>query len=180
MSFCVFRFVGKRCPAPYAFAAMCFPLLTMGYQYAYEGRPYGMVMGLAGLAMVSWQSAAENQNRGIALGGLALSLTCAVSSHYYAVFFAGPIALGEIARSISRKRADVPIWLALGAGLTPLVALRPLIHSATSNIFARPLYSPNFFAKPGFAAMLASYAELMAPAVPVLVAGLVIAAISSA
>jgi len=85
--------------------------------------------------------------------------------------------LGEIARSISRKRADVPIWLALGAGLTPLVALRPLIHSATSNIFARPLYSPNFFAKPGFTAMLATYSELVAPAVPVLLAGLVIVAL---
>ncbi|MBA3966994.1 MAG: glycosyltransferase family 39 protein, partial [Nitrospirales bacterium] len=63
MSLCLFRFVSRRLPALYGFAAMIFPLITIAYEYAYEARPYGLVLGFSSLALLCWQEATENSKR---------------------------------------------------------------------------------------------------------------------
>src|SRR5262245_65490298 len=73
MSLCLFRFVSKRSSALYGFAAMLVPLITVAYDYAYEARPYGLVLGFCGLALLCWQSAAEGHYRKLPLIGLAVS-----------------------------------------------------------------------------------------------------------
>jgi hypothetical protein len=42
---------------------MLFPLITNAYPYAYEARPYGLLLGFCGLSLLCWQSAAEGQSR---------------------------------------------------------------------------------------------------------------------
>ncbi len=140
MSLCLFQFVSRRSSALYGFAAMLFPLVTKAYFYAYEARPYGLVLGFSGLALLCWQSAAERRCRKLSLIGLATSFAAAVSTHYYAVLLLFPLALGEVARSLSRRRLDVPIWVAFGAAMTPLLLFLPLIERART-------YSGTFWAQ---------------------------------
>ena len=66
----------RRCPA---LCAAAFPLVTIAYSYAFEARPYGLLLGFAALALVSWQSATLNRGRSIALVCLGASVAAAVS-----------------------------------------------------------------------------------------------------
>jgi hypothetical protein len=172
MSLCLFRFVSKRSSALYGFVAMLFPFVTKAYYYAYEARPYGIVLGLAGLSLVCWQSAVEGHYRKFSLVGLAMSVAAAVSSHYYAVLLFLPLAVGEAARSISRRRLDLPIWVASGSGMIPLLLFAPLIQQAR-------IHSAIFWAQPHWGKMVDLYYSLLSPALLPLVGMLVLTAVYS-
>jgi 4-amino-4-deoxy-L-arabinose transferase-like glycosyltransferase len=131
MCLCVFRFALRWCAPLFALLALLLPLTTTAFRvYAIEARPYGLVLGFTGLALVCWQEAARGRGRPWSLFGLAASLATAVSAHYYAVLLLIPLGLGELARLWRRRRADVPLWLALLTGLVPLVFFLPLIRGA--------------------------------------------------
>lgn len=172
MSLCLFRFVAKRSAALYGFAAMLFPLVTKASSYAYEARPYGIVLGFAGVALVCWQSAVEGHHRKLSLIGLAVSLAAAVSCHYYAVLLLLPLASGEAVRSISLRRLDLPIWVASGFGLIPLFLFAPLIQQARTH-------SAIFWAQPHWGQMIDFYYSLLTPALLPLVGMLIVAAMYS-
>lgn len=178
MSICIFRFVAKRAPAAYAAAAMLFPTATLAYSYADEGRPYGLALGFAGLVLVFWQQAAET-NRPWPLAGLTLSIAGAAWTHYYATFIVMPIVLGELFRTWHKKRLFVSVWLAIGLGLAPVALLAPLIRGANSNVFAKPLTSPHFWAKPGLTSLLDTYSAFLMPALPILVAAFILWAVAA-
>lgn len=170
MSVCLFRFVSRRAPAVYGLLAMLFPLVTGAYYYAYEARPYALVLGFGALALLCWQSATEKGNPMLPLTGLALSLAAAVSCHYYAVFILLPLAFGEAVRSLSLRRINWAVWLALGMGATPLVGFLPLIQRAKA-------YSSIFWGKPAWMSIPNFYIFLLAPAILPLVTMLVLAAL---
>src|SRR5262249_19357370 len=134
MLLCLYRFVGRRCGPLYGWAALLLPLATWAYPYAYEARPYCVGIGLVGVALVCWQSATEGDRRPLALAGLALSLTAALCSHYYAVLLFAPLFFGEFVRTRARRRFDPWTVLALVIALLPLVVLVPL--SAQGRQFA--------------------------------------------
>jgi dolichyl-phosphate-mannose-protein mannosyltransferase len=157
MSLCLFRFVAKRFSALSGFAAMLFPLVTSAYYYAYEGRPYGIVLGFAGVSLACWQSAAEGCHRKLSLIGLAVSFAAAVSSHYYAVLLLVPLAVGEAIRSCSLRRLDFAIWIALGFGMVPLILFMPLIRGART-------YSAHFGAPLQWSQISDFYTWLLTPA----------------
>lgn len=141
MCLCLFHFVTIRSTALYGLVAMLFPLTTGAYYYAYEARPYGLVLGFSGLALICWQTLAENNHRLTMLVLFALSLAAAISCHYYAVLILIPFACGEIVRAIKMRRPDVSIWTAMIISLAPLLIFLPLIKSAKS-------YSTAFWAQP--------------------------------
>jgi Dolichyl-phosphate-mannose-protein mannosyltransferase len=131
MCLCVFRFALQWCAPLFALLALLLPLTTTAFRvYAIEARPYGLLLGFTGLTLVCWQEAARGRGRPWSLIGLATSLAAAVSAHYYAVLLLIPLGLGELPRLWRRRRADVPLWLALLAGLVPLVFFLPLIRGA--------------------------------------------------
>lgn len=169
MILCLFRFVSKRSSALDGFVAMLFPLVTTAYDYAYEARPYGLVLGFCGLALVCWQSAADGYNRKISLIGLAMSCAAALSSHYYGVLIFFPLLVGEVVRSISARRLDFPIWVAFGFALLPLFVFMPLIEQART-------YSVNFWAQPHWGSIPEFYYFLLIPALAPIVAVLMLAA----
>jgi hypothetical protein len=72
MSVCVFRFVQRRTSALFATLATLFLLATPGYGYAYEARPYGLVLGCCGLSLLGWQHATGNRKRKLGLAIVAL------------------------------------------------------------------------------------------------------------
>jgi hypothetical protein len=128
---CLYRFVASRSTALGGLIACLFPLTTAASFYAYEGRPHGVVLGFAGLALVCWQSAVDperGQRRVWWLAGLGISLACAVLTHAYAVALFFPLAIGELVRSVSRRRVDWAVWstfaLAATAVLVPVAMIR--------------------------------------------------------
>jgi hypothetical protein len=154
-SISIFIFVAARCPAVYALAAMIFPAVTLMFYYSTEMRCYGLVLGMAGLALVCWQAAADGRRRRLALAGLLVSLVGVVCCHYYAIFLWIPLGLAELTRTWIRKRIDWPIWSVLLA--SPLV----LLVFLTPIRLARNTYAAGMFSKPHWSDIARSYQSLL-------------------
>jgi hypothetical protein len=116
---------------------------------------------------MSWQSVALNEWRRLWLVFLAIGLGAAVSSHYYGVLVLGILALGELVRSVTLKRFDVPVWVAFALALLPLLLSFPLIPQAMTQ-------SGRFWAPAHWGAIPSTYIYLLRPAVLPLVAALVL------
>ena len=172
MTLCLFRFVNLRAGALYGFVAMLFPVVTKAYEYAYEARPYAMVLGFAGLSLLCWQSATAGRYRILSLIGLAASVAAAVSNHYYAVLILFPLAVGEVTRSISVRRTDPAIWVMLGAGLIPLLLFLPLIQESLKQ-------ASIFWARPYWRSIFDLYYTLLSPTLNSLLVVLVLSALYS-
>jgi hypothetical protein len=153
---CLYRFVARRGSLLFAWVALLLPLTTVIAPFAYEARPYGLVLGFCGLSLVCWQAATEGKWRGPALVGLALALAAALWSHYYAVLLLVPLALGEGVRTWDRRRVDWPVWIALGAAALSLGLLWPLVAVARTFI-------GGFWAHPHWAAVQYAYWLLLLP-----------------
>ena len=128
---CVFRFTRRIVGALAASVAVMAILSTKVASYIQEGRPYGLLLGCLGVALVSWQEAVEGRHRRLGLLGLAVSLFCAIQTHYHGVLLLFPFALGELIRTVSRKRMDAAVWGALAAGSSSVFILLPLIGAAS-------------------------------------------------
>ena len=170
MSLCLFIFVARRTSNLYGLVAATFPLVTGAYYYAYEARPYGLVLGFGALALLCWQSATMNRFRWLSIICLALSLAAALSSHYYGILVIFPLALGEMVRTLARRRVDAPLWAAFGLAVTPLLLHLPLIKQAR-------LYSGTFWAPPLWLGIPDFYYNMLASAVLPLAAMLFLAGI---
>lgn len=171
MCLCLFQFVGRRCAPIYAWIALLFPMVTGAYMYAFEARPYAVLLGCAGVALVCWQIAAESRRRGAALVVLALSLAFAVSNHYYAVLVIFALAIGEGVRSLATRRIDLPVWLALGVGLIgPLAVFYPLIKQSHT-------YSTIFWSQPQWPQLQLFYSTLLTPSTLPIAASVMLSAI---
>lgn len=156
MGLCLLVFVWKRFSFLYGVVAMLFPLVTKAFSYATEGRAYALVLAFSAFALLCWQSATEGRHRRLALVGLSAGVAAAISSHYYAVLILFPLSLGELVRSVERKRIDAAVWVSLGLGLTPLLLFLPLIESARSA-------APHFWAKPRWMSMIDFYHRFLLP-----------------
>jgi hypothetical protein len=117
----LYGFVARRKGVVFGLCALLLPVLTHAYFYSAEARAYGLELGFCGLALIFWQKAAERRHRAIALCGLALSLIAAMFCHYYAVLVYLPLAGGEWIRARRLRRPDWGMWIALAAGVVPLV-----------------------------------------------------------
>ena len=165
MSLCLFATVARRSGAAYGAVALLLPLVTAAYAYATEARGYALATASIGVALLAWQTAADGRQRLSGLAGLTLASMLAVASHYYAVFALMALAIGELARTVSRRRVDGPIWLALAAGIAPLAVFAPFIAAAAG-------WSGDFWARAGWSDILDSYRFLLEPAATVGVIGL--------
>lgn len=137
--FCLamYRFVGRRLEIFYGLAALLLPLGTQAYEYAYEARPYGLVLGFCGILLVCWQSAADRGCTRLryagACAGVALSFAGALLSHYYAALLYVPLAGAEAYRSWKARRIDWGIWLAMALGSAPLIWRFATIRTVVSG-----------------------------------------------
>jgi hypothetical protein len=124
-----------------AAACLCAVLLfttSLFHQYATEGRAYTLMVAFLAFAMVCYQRVPA---RGwVAL--LGLSLILAGASHYYAVFAMIPFFLAEGVFVMGRRRIRWPVWLALFAGVLPLLfSWRVLLNM-------KNYYGPHMFSRP--------------------------------
>lgn len=164
-AFCVFSFVRRRTSVvPAAIATMCF-VHSGASNWATEARPYAVVLGFAGLALVCWQHCAEGSPRRIFwLAGLTVTMACLVSTHYYAALMVVPLFCGEVARLIVRKRFDWTVTACLAAGVSCVFFWLPLLHSVRGNV-ADNATTVNYFAEPVMSALYGAYSILLSPLV---------------
>jgi len=132
LGLCLYRFVSLRTSALYGLAAVLLVMTTRTYsQYAIEARPYGVVLACCGIALVCWQEAVAGRRRPWSVLGFYLSLTLAISCHYYAVLLLVPFGLAELVRLAQRRRLDIPLAGALLAAPLVLIAFIPLLQAVT-------------------------------------------------
>jgi hypothetical protein len=130
-----FHLLTRGVPSPsYGLIAMVFPLVTDAYRYAYEARPYALLLGLSGLALVSWQAASEGRNRWPWLMLLGGSLAGAVASHYYGVLVVAALAIAELVRTRLRGPLDPPVWIALVLACTAPLLPRHEVAAAVAFV----------------------------------------------
>jgi len=131
MQVCLFLFVRRVASERAAVFALAFPALTYTLYYSAEGRPYGLLLGWCGLMMVSWQAAIRRESqRAFALVMLALAIGLALNTHYYSVLLLVPLCGAEIFRSLQRRRLDIPVLAAIGAGMACMVFALPFTKEA--------------------------------------------------
>jgi hypothetical protein len=139
MMLCVYFIVRRYAGSLYAAIGALSGFLTFAPFYATEARPYGLLLGLSGIALVCWQQA-SGHFRWLAILGLFLSLVAAVSLHYYAVLSLAAIGFGELVHAWRRRRLDWSVCGALAFATTPLFLFLPLIRANT--ILAQSGYAP--------------------------------------
>ena len=123
-------FLHHRLPALYAFVAVLIAYQLV-FDYGSEGRPYGLIFGIAALSLVCWRQAAEGRNRLLSLSLLALFSGTMPALHYFTVFFSACLLLAELVRWRKSGRFDFAVWLAVLAPIGLVLALHyPFIVAA--------------------------------------------------
>ena len=157
MGVCLIYWFSRYGMAAYGLVAALFAIVTGAHAYATEGRPYGLVLGLAAAAILCWQRTLTQRNISLWAIGLAVSLGGAVSVHYYAVLVFPPIILAELAVALKNRKIQWPVWCGLVAGMLPLVLWLPLIQAARS-------YSGTYWAKADASSIADFYSFALLPA----------------
>jgi hypothetical protein len=162
----LYVFLRRRVPLPYALIGMMIPMMTFAWRYASEARAYGVLLGSTMVALVAWQNVDMGRLRGLSLVGISVSLIVLLASNSMGLVVAMPFALGEVVRTLDRRRLDLPVWLAFAAAI-PVVALYPIILGALSSGVDWSGSRPHLARLPEF------YAEALKSAItPLLVAGI--------
>jgi hypothetical protein len=146
----LFLFITKRCGSFMAYLAVVFLCLSSSYEYAFEARPYALVLACCGASIYCWGLAIEGRFRKLALIGLSLSLNVALFSNYYAVLLFPPLIIGEGYRSFQSRRVDWSIWISMVAGGAVFIPLVPMMLNY------RREYSEFFWSKPTWGLFLKS------------------------
>jgi hypothetical protein len=132
MQSALFYFVRRIASQRAAIFALAFPAITGAFEYTTQLRPYGVLLGLFGLAMISWQTAIRRETRRVwPLVTLALSIALAINSHYYGVLLVVPLCAAELVRAWQRRRIDIPVLLSIAAGMAGIVFLLPFLKGAS-------------------------------------------------
>jgi len=157
MCLCMYKFVARRCPTPYAFVAFLFPLMTSGYSYAVEARAYGLEFGFLGIALVAWQSASQPGRRLTSLVLFYLALMAALLSHCYAVLLLIPFGIAELTRTVRRRRVDWLMWICFLAFAPVGLVYLPLFAASRQFIVENVMFRPTFLSIPNFYVGLLQY-----------------------
>ena len=127
---CLYAFMSRQLSRSYGIVAMLTILCLPVRDYAVQARPYGLVLGFSGLALVLYRCAEQRRKRVVALLGLAGCTAALVASHYYAILVIGVLLAAELARAWERKRVD---WAILMCCAAPPAAILLLLRDALSQ-----------------------------------------------
>jgi hypothetical protein len=128
-SLCLFLFVARRLQPRYGFVALLVFWSTPVLYYATEARPYGLLLGFFGLAMLAWQSAIRAGRSALSVVALAAAVFAMMTTHFFALFYIGPFCLAELIRQFRNRKFDWAVWAAL---LLPTIFLFIYIPVMTS------------------------------------------------
>lgn len=133
MQVCLFYFVRRIATERAATFALAFPAVVGISFYSVQGRPYGLLLGLSALAMLSWQTATRrNSQRTGVLVVLSLSLALIVNTQYYGVLIFVPLCAAEAIRILERRRLDTPVLVSIFVGMAGLFVAMPFARALSS------------------------------------------------
>lgn len=138
----VYAFLALRVDRLSAFAGAAFLACTVLADFAYEARPYALMIGSVCWAACAWQRVDRSPAWAVAL---AAALGLAVSCHYHAVFVWPAFALAETLVLVTERRLRTRVWLALALGILPFVVCWPLL-AHFREVFGRTWGPPPRFA----------------------------------
>ncbi len=168
---CLYASVARRMPVAYAFLAMLIPIVSNTYLFATEARPYGVMLGCAALSFYCWQGAASRETaRGWQLGGLAAAILTALLSHCFAVMMMPALGIGELVRTVKRRKIDWAVWLAILAPCIAVVTYIPLLRSTSKGHVGGPILEPTGWK------LAQAYWNLLGPAIVPVGIGLLVVA----
>jgi hypothetical protein len=131
MQLCIFFATRVIAGSRAALVAMAFPALTATLFYAPEARPYGLLLGFSALAFLAWQTAARrSEARNSSLVVLAAAIALTLNTHYFGILILIPICIAEFARTLQRRRIDLPMIGAIVAGMAGIVFALPFQKAA--------------------------------------------------
>lgn len=120
MMLSLFVIARRRASNLIALIAFTIPMIiTPLFDYAIDARPYALLLAFSGWAFAFWQKDRIRQTQPASLTLLAICLTGAMLTHYFAVFVLIPFCAGELWRS-ARYGADMRTC---GALLAPIIAV---------------------------------------------------------
>jgi hypothetical protein len=141
MEICLFFYMRRVAGVRAGFFALTFLIISPSLAYAVEGRPYGMMLGMFGVAMVSWQAAVRGDpRRSLALISLALAVALAINTHYYGVLLLVPLCVAESWRSLQRRSIDGQVIASIGIGAAGCLVEIPFFKAAKE--FRAHIYDP--------------------------------------
>lgn len=135
-----FVFVRRETKGLFALFATTLVLAEPGWTYAFEARPYALLLGLMMLGLVSWQTATKTKaNRPFGLLGIWVALVLSMLSHGLGLVQTGlPLVFAEAARFRKTRKIDWPVWLAGIASLPVLLFTYPISRRANNLLFPGP------------------------------------------
>jgi hypothetical protein len=147
--FFIYSVLSRRVTHLSALVGATFVLSTPLAAYAYEARPYALMIGCVSGAILAWQRIDDSRLYSLILAG---ALAAAVSLHYYAFLVWPAFLMAETSVWTFHLRFRVSAWAALVVGALPLLIFAPLL------LKLRQYYGQNFWAKPSIKdAFLAHY-----------------------
>ncbi len=130
---CLFSFARRIAGTLAGVLAAGLPALSGTLLYSVEARPYGLLMGLYGLVLVSYQTAARKPGaRRLALTGLAAGIALTINLHYFGVLVLVPLCIAEVVRTVQRRQMDLPLAGALALGAAGIALVLPF-YPATAR-----------------------------------------------
>jgi hypothetical protein len=147
----VYCVLSKRVSRLSALVGAVLILSTELVAYAYEARPYSLMVACIALAVVAWQRVDDFWGY---VPAFAFALGISISIHYYAIFAWPAFMLGEIGVSVSRRCFRVRVWLSLFVGALPLLLYSGLLADL------RSYYGQDYWSRPEFKQIYTTYNEL--------------------
>ena len=140
---CVYSFLVKKISTAWGIVGVVLLATGTAYTYAFEARPYGLMLGFLALAFVGWQRATdEKENRLLGLCLLVCGGLGALLSHVFALFAWMMLILAELVGARMRRRADWHVSLALLLPLIAVVTYIPLIRTHAISYYPSA-FQPN-------------------------------------
>jgi hypothetical protein len=144
----LYLFLCRRVNQLAALVGASFVLCTPLASYAFEARPYALMVGCISGAILAWQRIDDSRLYPVVL---AITLAAAVSLHYYAILVWPAFVLAEASLWLFGRRFRVGAWAAIFTGAVPLLFFAGLLGNL------RQYYGQNFWAQPSAAQALSAY-----------------------
>jgi hypothetical protein len=140
---CVYWLLRRKLGALWGIIGVLFLATGDAFPYAFEARPYGLMLGFVSLAFVGWQKATNDAKSPLGLFLLVLGGFGALLSHVFAIFAWMILILAELVRVTTCRRLNWHVLLAL---LIPLIAVVTYVPLITNH--AVSYYPVAFLPKP--------------------------------
>ena len=101
-------------------------LVSFAQQYAYEARPYSLVIMLTAFLVYFWLKTPSEKLWNYAC--ISITTMALLSSHFYAVFIPGILLLSSFIEWLRTKKIDKNLWLSIAIGYLILIAYLPTIQ----------------------------------------------------